>query len=437
MSKFAILFLLTYASGLIASLSLYGAWGFYIYEIVYFLNPDQRWWSANIPAISYSFFTVVFMCMALLLHGEDHRNNRLLDAPQVPWMLLLLAIYGITSFYAVDPLVHQQSLTQLVKMFIVMGLAYKLIDSPQKLQHAFWAYLAGATYIGMEARRVGRDWQGRVEGIGTVDAPDANGIAAAIAPATIFLILFFWRGNFWSRLAAIFMGAWIVNALILINSRGSFLAVVAGAGYFTMMMIFSKLQQGKQRIAAVLIVIVGLSGAIYQTDDVFWGRMETLSNIQDESKSGSHRYRMWLSTFDLVADYPQGVGANGYNVLSERYVDAALFAKRQTQKAVHSSWFQALAEVGWLGLLVYIGLVVSCFRLTAKLKRKFFLSKDVHNYFQTLAIEAALITFLVAGTFIDRFRAEIFYWLVMFIACAGNIYLFKKHQTHSKAEDAT
>jgi len=42
-----------------------------------------------------------------------------------------------------------------------------------------------------------------------------------------------------------------------------------------------------------------------------------------------------------------------------------------------------------------------------------------------VAIEGAFITFLIGMSFMNRFTAEILYWLVLFIACAHNIY-FKK-----------
>ena len=45
------------------------------------------------------------------------------------------------------------------------------------------------------------------------------------------------------------------------------------------------------------------------------------------------------------------------------------------------------------------------------------------NYFKIAALEAALITYLVCGSFINRFRGELLYWLVMFISASVWIYL--------------
>jgi len=42
-----------------------------------------------------------------------------------------------------------------------------------------------------------------------------------------------------------------------------------------------------------------------------------------------------------------------------------------------------------------------------------------------LALEGALLSFLVAASFINRARAEMLYWLILFIAIASNIYYLR------------
>ena len=61
MSKFALLFVLVYLSGIISAVVTGPVWGFYLYELVYFLNPGNRWWGNDLPRFSYSFVVVVVM----------------------------------------------------------------------------------------------------------------------------------------------------------------------------------------------------------------------------------------------------------------------------------------------------------------------------------------------------------------------------------------
>ena len=92
---------------------------------------------------------------------------------------------------------------------------------------------------------------------------------------------------------------------------------------------------------------------------------------------------------------------------------------------MHSTWFQILAELGWLGLFLLIALLTSTLKLSKRTKEYLLNIENYNAYFKILALEGALISFLVAGSFIDRARAEVLYWLILFIAIAANIYLFR------------
>ena len=50
---------------------------------------------------------------------------------------------------------------------------------------------------------------------------------------------------------------------------------------------------------------------------------------------------------------------------------------------------------------------------------------DFENYFKIIALQASLFTYVVAMTFMNRLRAEILYWLILYTACAYNIYVIK------------
>ena len=67
MSKFALLFLAVFLGGIVAALFYNGAAAFILYQLVYFLNPSDRWWSAGIPGISYSFVTSILMLAVLAM----------------------------------------------------------------------------------------------------------------------------------------------------------------------------------------------------------------------------------------------------------------------------------------------------------------------------------------------------------------------------------
>ena len=429
----AVTFLAVFSTGVLAALAISGSWGFYLYQVVYFLNPDLRWWSTAIPAISYSKISVVVMLLAWFMQRTRLNVAKLKAVPQFKWLFGIGLMLFIVDFYAVNTARHHDALVDFWKLIVVVVVAYKLIDTEKKLEMALLAYIVVAFYIGWEAYAVGRNSMGRVEGIGMVDVPDANGFAAALVPSIPLLIYFFWKGSFKQRIVACALGVWIANAIVLINSRGAFLGVSIACAVFLGTMLFSRYQEAKQRLVAILIISLSVSATIYITDEQFWNRMGTLSEIEDESASGSHRYRMWISAVDLALERPAGVGAFGFQKLSPIYVDAELFFRNQKEKAVHSSWFQALSEIGWIGLSIFLALLLSCFKSSRKVKTVLITNGENKAYFRTVALESAFLGYLVAASFIDIFRSQMMYWLVLFFAVQHHLVLDAKSNIDDKA----
>ncbi len=431
MSKFSLLFLFVFFGGVGTALFSNGAAAFIVYELVYFLNPGNRWWSAGIPDLRYSFIIVIVMMIVL---AKDYQNLSKLspwsEQNVFKWMVALLLMYYFAYTFALHIPMHSKFTFEFTKLIIIILLAYKLINTPAMLKACLWAYITGCAYIGYLATGKGRNSSGRVEGIGMVDAPDANDTAAVLVPAAVMLMYFAWQGSMRARFMAALFGVFIANGLVLINSRGSFLGVVLSLGLFLLYMIFSSHQKKGQKKVALLMIVVGLSGAFYMTDDVFWERMSTLKSSEEQEigeekeDDGSGRILFWFKTFDMLEEYPFGMGVYGYNMLAPHYMtDEERGGVKY--RSVHSMWFQGLGEVGWLGIGVFLCMLISL-ALSTRRAKKFTASKCQYDiYFLILALECALIGYLVAGTFINRFRAEVLYWMILFLAIAVKVYYLR------------
>jgi hypothetical protein len=409
------------------------AFAFVLYEVVYFFNPSNRWWGYMVPDISYSFFTVVLMLTVLLANFGKLNKNKLFAAPQIKWIYFILLLYVVAGFYAVFPEWHQESTIYFLKLVIIISVAYKLINSERDLNLALWGYIFGSFYIGFLTYQVGRGSMGRVEGIGTVDALNSNSIAAAIAPSLILCLYYYWNSsNLKIKLLFALAGIFIANALVLINSRGAFLGAACGLAYFMFFMYFSPLQKRFQKTTVISLIIVGLSGVFYLADDSFIARMGSISNTKVDvaKESGTTRTEYWKAAWNLAKDYPLGTGSRGFEYYAPIYIAEGVNTGKSRHRAVHSTWFEALSEVGYLGFFALIMMLYASFKATKKCKELLRKQNDINNYFKILALEAALISFMVSMTFINRFRAEVFYWLILFTACAYNIYVLKKD--HSK-----
>ena len=175
---------------------------------------------------------------------------------------------------------------------------------------------------------------------------------------------------------------------------------------------------------AIVIAIAGISGGLYVTDDVFWERMQTLENLESKG-SGAGRVTFWLTTFEMLKDFPMGMGVHGYNQLASLYMDDETRGG-VANRSVHSLWFQGLGEVGPVGFGMFVMALLALRRMSRKAKNLAIDRGEDITYFKLLALECALISYLVAGTFINQFRAEILYWMILLVAIGTNVYYLQR-----------
>jgi len=348
--------------------------------------------------------------------------------PQFKWAYFSFVIFAVTYFYAIFPTVHYAAVTAFATQLLVISIAYKMIDTEKKLDLVLWGYIVGAFYLSFYIFQLGRNSGMRVEGMGMVDAPGSNALAAAIAPSLVLCLYYYWRFDT-KRFKVVFAiaGVFIANAIVLINSRGAFLAVSTSLLYFMFYMYTSSQQKRFQKATAVWLTIVGLAGVVYLADDSFIERMKSISNtaVSEQAESGSTRTVFWKGAWEMAKDYPLGTGASGFQYYAPFYVPEHIHTGRSRNRAVHSTWFEALTEVGYLGLIVFVLMLYSCFKTTNKCKKLLKEKNTPEAYFKVIAIEAAFISFLVSSTFINRYKAELLYWLVLYTACAYNIYVLQ------------
>ncbi len=408
-------------------------WGFYLYEIVYFLHPPSRWWYSNLPSVGYSFVISLILYLTFFIKLKGKTENKLTEAPSTKWLLILMLIYSLVYFSAVSKEWHSTYLYAYVKLTVLVLVVYKLLDNINKIEFALYAYIVGATYIGYEAYTRGRNAAGRVEGIGTVDMPEANGTAAMLVPLIPIMTYFFWRKGWKVKIFIALTGIFIANGLVLINSRGAFLGAAFGFLYLALHLYFSKFRLPKQRLMLIVILLIAIAGVFRFADDTFWERMGTIptSSEEAEEESGAMRMNFWWATFDIVEDYPFGAGVYGYQLVAPDYLADHLLAKGGGTRAVHSSWFQALSEIGYLGAIVVAILIISILRHLRKAKKHAVKNELLDQYYLLLALQGGLIGFWVSASFINAFRAEVHFWMIMYCMATCSVVLRMKPKQDS------
>ena len=399
------------------------------YIVIYFMYHEQRWWSSSIHSIGYSFFFSLVIIICALI-PKNRTPTSIFQLTPLKWFLAVLAYFAVVQFWAVLPGAHSYALENFIKVSVVFLAAFKLCKSPCDLDKYLLAFTAGCAYIGFYVMETGRNGMGRVEGVGTVDSPDVNDMAAVLAVGAIFCLHYFWHAkNNKQRILILVAGGLIVNALVLMNSRGSFVGVVAGSCFYLIGVMAPKVSMKYKKTKVTGLILFGLIGLVSVLDEQAINRflsIKSTTTLTEEQESGSTRVFFWLAAADMAQDYPLGAGTYSFNLLSPQYIPESIATGETRNRAVHSIWFQSLAEVGYIGSFFFVMMLISAYILTRNIKKQALIDQDVNIYFVGNALQAACVSYLAAATFLDRFRAVALYMLLIFVCCAYNVYVIRK-----------
>ncbi len=213
--------------------------------------------------------------------------------------------------------------------------------------------------------------------------------------------------SIWSRLLGLVGLIAVFAAVIATQSRGGLLGIVTVLAVFGYRYIKSKALLGA--IGAVGLVLLYAVAGI--SDRASGGAAE--SGV-DESAMG--RLYAWEAAFNMALDHPiLGMGLDNF------YYNYYFYSPHWDglNHAVHSTWFGVLAETGFVGLGVFIYMIVVMIRSSlASLKQISLHLEQVPPavYAAAQAIIAGLLGTVVSGTFLTQGFTWPIYILVALVA---------------------
>jgi O-antigen ligase len=266
--------------------------------------------------------------------------------------------------------------------------------------------MLGAFWWGYEAWRDPHREESRLMQVGSGDTLNDNAASAHLLTVLPFILIYLLTEKD-KRLRAVALVAlpFVINTIILCNSRGSMVGMLAA----TSASVFLIRTGRRLRLGGVL---VGMVAAFFLlADPQFIERQQTTANYQEDG-SAQQRLTTWRAGWRFIQDRPFGAGGRGFHLLSPIYIPDIVEAHDGEPRAPHNTWVQAATEWGIPGLICFIGIYASAFLMLRRIKRAALPHEEGFYYWRAFAIQLGLIGFLVAGTFTDRVYGEAGYWLV-------------------------
>ena len=171
---------------------------------------------------------------------------------------------------------------------------------------------------------------------------------------------------------------------------------------------------GRRKVHALAGLVVVVSIVLAVLPQEYWDRMDTI-NTWREDASASGRVHFWRVAVEMGDTHPfTGVGFTSFRMAYDKYdfSRGAFGAGRDC----HSSWFGVLAELGYVGLVLFVLVLGSAFlacRRVCALARANSQNEELQEIGQyAAALRLSLIAFFVGGSFVSIYHNEMMWHLV-------------------------
>ena len=180
-------------------------------------------------------------------------------------------------------------------------------------------------------------------------------------------------------------------------SRGGFIALAAST------LVYVALHRRRVRLALAMSALVVFGLVFVPMPEGYADRLDTLNSYEEDEGSAGSRFHFWEVATVMADAQPLGVGLRNYEYAYDTYDFSN--GRYGHNRAVHSSHFQVLAELGYLGAAVWIGQFILAFVVALRVRRRSWtpgLSPASARFLATVStgLIVSMAGFLVGGSFL-------------------------------------
>ena len=322
--------------------------------------------------------------------------------PCLGWLIAFWVLIFLGIAFASNRGIAMEYFKDVYWKIIIMTFAIMwLVNSEKNLKRiALMIVVAGLLIAGVAISNA-------INGIGLVEGTrvsigrdfgsmlgDPNDLSLVLMfPLAFSLSFMTTRALGWARILGALCAAAAFYAVIETQSRGGLLGCIAIFAVFGLKHIRSKFL-----LAVIGIVTVAIIFFVSDFSDRQSAGVE--EDGLDESAMG--RLYAWEAAFKMALDRPlTGVGIDNF------YANYFFYSSHWDglNHAVHSTWFGVLAESGFVGLFVFIGitiLVVKTSRQNVNILKNSQRIFSPYIHATVFAVYASLIGTIVSGTFLTQ-----------------------------------
>lgn len=362
---------------------------------------------------------------------------------------VVVVVSGITLMWAFDIEAGKEGFEDVVKDTVVALTILLMMQRPAALMFATWSLILGGLFLGSLSvyQYLSGSFDSEFGGFAQADlmhlADKANTfrISGPIGDPNFFAQImlvavplaasqFFLGRNMMVRVVAGLAATVSILAVIFTFSRGALIGMLVMAAFAmkrrppTKPMIFS----------AVLVGLIALPFIPEEYAARLWSIPEAIMGLGSTQPTGpsevSIRGRLseLLVAVLMFLDHPLlGVGLDNYPALYQDYAQQVGLESRHTQRNAHNLYIEIAAELGSVGLLVFLSLIWSMFKGVSEAARTFLQRGQVILAEQAYAFRLSLLAYFTAALFLHTAYPRYFWMLYGISMGISNIVIREKH----------
>jgi O-antigen ligase len=332
--------------------------------------------------------------------------------PALVWVLALFLTWVLVSLlWAEDVGVARQTFFRYALNLVLFPIVFAAIREPRHVSWLYTVFIAGGLlggFVGLQTVQSSDIPDERLSGAGL--NPNELGALLAVAAVLATCLAVSRSSSAGARLIALAAALLSTLLVIMTESRGAMLGLTAAV-------LVTPFAAGRGRRAAALAVALAaaLSVAVWVTTAA---PAQTRERLTQPTSSGSGRVDLWTVGLRMVKDEPiTGVGAGNFPVSSVHYLlQPGAIARDEFivdhPKVTHNIYLQVLAELGVIGLALFLALIGTCLACVLRAARTFRRQGAATMELLSRGLFIALVALLVADFFSSALYSKQLYLLL-------------------------
>ena len=387
--------------------------GALLFTWISLMNPHRLTYG-----FAYTFpFAAIIAGATVLFMLFSSAPKKLPGTPVTMTLFLFAGWMTLTSFFGLEPNLVWLEWNRVMKTFFMVIVTIMLINTPKDLKLFVWVVALSLGFFGLKGGlfTVASGGHFRVYGPDGSYIAENNGMALALV--TVLPLIWYLRSQVSSKW--LMLGLTATTALSAVSAVGSYSrgALVGGVAMLFFLWCHSR---KKLQTAIILLGVVALIGAVMPA--AWFERMNTIDEYHEDG-SAMGRINAWKFAINIASTFPLG---GGYNVFTPRMFQ--MYAPNPLDYHVaHSIWFQVLGDHGFVGLGLFILLMVFAWRTGTRV-RKYCKTQPQLKWAEDLArmCQVSIIGYAVSGSFLSLAYFDLYYDIVIILVCLEKILLPSK-----------